>query len=112
MNDLELFVECVRQNSDLPESVRKRAADVAALRTQLFDDALLSLMDSQIQLSTRGPEWTERLLRQREALLPYRNKRLLKGRIQLHLDAYWIYVNPENHSIVYWECYQNWAEQL
>ena len=112
MNDLELFVESVRQSSDLPESVRKRAPEVAALRMQLFDDALLSLLDSQIQMSTRGPEWAERMRRQKEALSPYRNRRLLKGRIQLNLDAYWIYVNPENRSIVYWECYKNWAEQL
>jgi hypothetical protein len=112
MNDLELFVESVQQAAELPEFVRQRATEVAALRMQLFDDALLSLLDSQMSLSTRGPEWIDRMARQKKALSPYRNRHLLKGRIQRGLDAFWIYVDPETKNIVYWECYRNWAEQL
>lgn len=112
MSDVELFIESVNRSSELPDLVRQRASEVATLRRQVFDDAFMSLLDNQMRLSTRGPEWTERIARQRDALSPYRNKGLLKGRIQIGLDAYWIYVNPETQEIVYWECYQNWAEQL
>ncbi len=112
MNDLELFVETVQNTEALPESVRLRAPEVAALRPMVFDDALMSLLDTQRRMSTRGPEWESRITRQQEALRPHRNKRLLKGRIQIGLDAFWIYVDPESRDIVYWECYENWAEQL
>lgn len=112
MNDLELFVETVHKTETLPEAVRLRATEVAALRPMVFDDALMSLLESQRCMSTRGPEWEGRITRQQEALRPHQNKRLLKGRIQIGLDAFWIYVDPESRDIVYWECYENWAEQL
>jgi len=112
MNERELFVETVQKAASLPEHVRRHAADVMALRPMVFDDALKSLLDTQMRMSTRGPEWTDRITRQQEALRPHQDKRLLKGRILIGLDAFWIYVDPESRDIVYWECYENWAEQL
>ena len=112
MNDLELFIETVQQADKLPEDVRRRAGGVAALRPMVFDEALISLLDSQLRMSTRGPEWADRINRQMEALHPHRGKRLLKGRILIGLDAFWIYIDPDSRSVVYWECYKNWAEQL
>lgn len=111
MNDVEIFIQSVQKAPELPAEVKTHAAEVASLRTMVFDNAFISLLDTQLRLSTRGPEWADKVTRQKEALRPYRDKRLLKGRIQLGLDAYWIYVDPDTQGIAYWECYENWAEQ-
>ena len=48
----------------------------------------------------------------RNALLPYCGKTLLKGRLEIGKDAYWIKVDPETQTVIYWERYENWSERL
>ena len=72
----------------------------------------IDLLDTQIQSSSHTPEWTETLKQRRNALLPYCGKTLLKGRLEIGKDAYWIKVDTETKAVIYWERYENWSDRL
>ncbi|MFC1763168.1 hypothetical protein ACFL6U_13960 [Planctomycetota bacterium] len=110
MDDKTLFVSVVIESRELPADVKRDAEQVKALRPFVFDSALLSLLDAQIRFGTRGSIYANRLRQRKEALLPYCNKPLLKGRIEIGMDAYWLFIHPETKTVVFWERYENWGE--
>jgi len=112
MNELTTFVEAVREAADLPAELRENAAQVKTLSRTSYDQSFLELLDTQIKSSSRGPDWTETLKQRRDALLPYCNKPLLKGRLEIGKDAYWVKVDLETQAVVYWERYDNWSERI
>ena len=112
MNELATFAEAVREAADLPVELRENAEQVKALSRTSYDQSFLDLLDTQIKSSSRGPEWTDTLKQRRDALLPYCNKTLLKGRLEIGQDAYWVKVDLETQAVVYWECYENWSERI
>jgi hypothetical protein len=112
MNDAEIFIHALQSASDLPSEVCADIDNVKLIRQTLIDQSQIDLLDTQIRLSSRGPKWTKRLKKRRAGLLPYCNKPLLKGRIEHGVDAYWIMVDPETKTVVYWELYEQWSEKL
>ena len=112
MKDVEIFVQVVHNAPDLPEPVRARADQVRQLKASVVNQSLIEVLDTQIRLSSRGPEWEAKLRHRRDALVPYCNKALLKGRVDVGVDAYWIQVDPEALKVVYWELYEAWQEKL
>ena len=112
MNELALFIEAVGRSKDLPDELRTRAGQVKALSQTSYDQSFLDLLDTQIKSSSRGPEWTKTLQQRRDALLPFCNKTLLKGRLEIGKDAYWVKVDPQTQTVIYWERYENWSERL
>jgi hypothetical protein len=112
MDDKALFVSIVTECQELPAEVRHHAEQVKALRPFVFDSALLSLLDAQIRCGTRGSIYADRLRQRKESLLPYCNQALLKGRIEIGLDAYWLFIHPETKTLVFWERYENWGENV
>ena len=101
-----IFADVVRACDTLPESVRERAI-AASIRESLFDHTYIEFLDEQIQLSPRGPEWSDRLRQRRAALAPFCGVRLLDGHVESARDSYTIYVHPELRNIVHWELYEN-----
>lgn len=112
MKELELFIEAVGKAKDLPEELRTHADQVKALSQTSYDRPFLDLLETQIKSSSRGPEWTEMLKQRRDALLPFCDKTLLKGRLEIGKDAYWVKVDPETQTVIYWERYENWSERI
>ena len=101
-----LFVEAVQGCDALPESVRERAS-FAIIRDSLFDHTYLEFLDQQIQLSPRGPEWSDRLRQRRTALAPYCDVPLVDGHIETPSGSYTIYVSPKLNCVIHWESYEN-----
>jgi len=112
MSELADFIEALRKSTDLPAELRENAEQVKALSRTSYDQSFIDLLDTQIQSSSRAPEWTETLKQRRNALLPYCGKTLLKGRLEIGKDAYWIKVDPETQTVIYWERYENWSGRL
>ena len=112
MNELTIFIEAVGKGLDLPIELRENAEQVKALSQTSYDQSFIDLLDTQIKSSSRTPEWTETLKKRRDALLPYCNRPLLKGRLEIGKDAYWVKVDQETQTVVYWERYDNWSERI
>jgi hypothetical protein len=112
MNELELFIEALDRAAKLPDELKTNADQVKALSRTSYDQSFIDLLDTQIKSSSRGPEWTKILQQRRDALLPYCNKTLLKGRLEIGKDAYWVKVEPETQTVVYWERYENWTDRI
>jgi hypothetical protein len=112
MNELELFIEALGRAAKLPHELKSHVDQVKALSRTSYDQSFLDLLDTQIESSSRGPEWTKLLQQRRDALLPYCNKTLLKGRLEIGKDAYWVKVDVETQAVVYWERYENWSERM
>ena len=109
MNEIETFLAAVAKSRDLPAEVKENISAVKTLKRFVFDQALMSLIDSQIQACSRGVDYANKLRDRRQALAAYRDKPLLKGRIELGLDAHWLYVDIESQTLIFSECYENWG---
>ena len=112
MTDLELFIQVVQEAEGLPQVLRDHAAEARMVTGSVLQASFLNLLDAQIQQSSRGPEWADKLKSRREAMSPYVNKRLLKGRIDIGIDVYWLQVAPDTQELVYWELYEAYQERL
>ena len=106
MNAKAIFVSAVERCHGLPAAVLK-AARQSTVEQHSFDQSYIDFLDIQIHLSPRGPEWTERLRKRREGLLPFMDRPLLSSSLQVGSDDYTIEVDPETKTVVYWERYEN-----
>lgn len=98
-------MSAVERCREIPEVIRAGAV-WSAIEEHCFDQTYIDFLDTQIRLSPRGPEWTERLRRRRQDLLPLTGRRLLRGTLQQGTDDYTVEVDPEAASVVYWERYE------
>jgi hypothetical protein len=105
MNTKALFIETVRAMESLPQSLREHADKVTALEKHRFDESYIEFLDTQIRLSPRGPEWTERLRHRRAALASFAGVTLLRGRVHLGKADYTVEIHPETRAVVHWEEY-------
>ena len=99
----DLFSEAVRGCQDLPVDVRNHAADAWGVEESCFDESYIQFLDEQIQLGSRGPEWTEILRRRREGLRSFCSVPLVSGHIHVGRFDTWVKVDPKTRVIVYWE---------
>jgi hypothetical protein len=99
----KLFIQAVRDCPDLPEEVRANAAEARDIRESSFDQTYMTFLDTQIQLSPRGPKWTEILRRRQEGLFPYCGVPLLSGHIRVGRFVTWVNVDPKFKTVVFWE---------
>jgi hypothetical protein len=102
-----LFIEAVRAAEHVPAALREHAGDVARVETSQFDETYLQFLDKQIELSPRGPAWTERLKRRRAGLAALCDVPLLYGCVFIAEvnTEYCVKVDPEARAVVYWEEY-------
>jgi hypothetical protein len=105
MNSKALFIETVRATEGLPASLREHADDIQNVRESRFDDSYIEFLDTQIRLSPRGPEWTERLKRRRAALLPFCDVTLLRGRVRVGQKEFTVQIDPRSKAVIHWEQY-------
>jgi len=112
MNDLEVFIQIVQNAEDLPDLLREHASEARMVTASVLEKSFLSLLDMQIQQSSRGPQWADKLRDRKQAMFPYCGQRLLKGRLDIGIDVYWIQVSPDSMEVVYWELYEAYQERL
>ncbi|NQV35453.1 MAG: hypothetical protein HQ515_22360 [Phycisphaeraceae bacterium] len=112
MSDLDIFVQIVQEAEDLPQILRTNADQATRVTASVLEKSFLSLLDTQIQQSSRGPQWVDKLKGRKEAMLPYCGQCLLKGRIDIGIDVYWLQVSPDANKVVYWELYEAYQERL
>ena len=105
MKLLERFIEVVRGCENLPPEVRSHAHESLAVAESRFDESYVEFLDTQIQLSPRGPEWTARLRKRRAELRPYCGLTLLYGVVPVGDSHFSIYTNPELKAVVHSEEY-------
>lgn len=105
MSAEETFLSAVERCPEIPEVIRA-AAKRSTVEEHSFEQSYIDFLDTQILLSPRGPEWTERLKRRRDGLLPFTGRRLLRSTVQAGIDNYTVEVDPEAGAVVYWECYE------
>jgi hypothetical protein len=110
MANPKIFIEATQTCESLPLQVRDQAQHYRGLRDASFDHSYLDFLDQQIQLSARGPEWTERLKKRRSALAAFCNTPHIDAHIQVENDDYWIRVDPMKKTVIYWEVYDETAE--
>ena len=106
MNSKALFIEAVGSAAGLPTPLREHADDVTALEEHRFNASYIEFLDTQIQLSPRGPEWTARLIRRRAALLPLCDVTLLRGRVRVGDLVFTVEIHPETRTVIHWEDYE------
>jgi hypothetical protein len=102
----DLFVQVVREANGLPEELRARASEASGCDESYFDESYIAFLDEQIQLSPRGPEWTERLKRRRAGLAPFCGVRLIDGHVRTEASEFWVKVDRETRQVVFWEEYR------
>jgi hypothetical protein len=100
-----LFVEAVHATGDLPTALRQNATNVTNLEEHQFDASYIDFLDTQIRMEPRGPVWTERLRRRRDALLPFVNATLLRGDVRTGTLKFTVEVHPQNRTVIHWEEY-------
>ena len=102
----EIFISAVRNHPGLPEAVKSIAYSVVDLVKTTFNKTYFELLDEQIKLCPKGPEWNAILQSRRDALTPYCGKYLLRGLIQYEGKNVNIRVDPKKNSVVHWEEYE------
>jgi len=107
MDSQTLFIEAVRTAEHVPTLVRQHAHEVAGLEETCFDESYIEFLDTQIRLSPRGPEWTERLKKRRAALFPFCGVRLLRGTIRTDGADFTVRVDPQAKAVIYCEEYEH-----
>ncbi len=112
MSDQEIFVQIVQGTEELPQVLRTHAHEAKQVTSSILQVSFLNLLEMQIQQSSRGPQWADTLRDRKQAMLPYCDQRLLKGRIDIGIDVYWIQVSPDAKKVVYWELYEAYQERL
>ena len=70
-----------------------------------FDDSYIEFLDTQIRLSPRGPEWTARLRKRREALRPHCGAALITGVVPVDERHFSIDVLADQKKVVHCEEY-------
>ena len=105
MNLKTLFLEAIEAAKDLPDSLRTYAAEVSCLEEYRFDKSYIEFLDEQIDLSPRGPEWTQRLKRRRAALSAYCDVILVYGRVWSDEYDFSVEVDPVTKTVIHWEDY-------
>ena len=106
MNAKDTFVSAVERCTELPQAVREAARE-SAVEEHSFDQSYIAFLDTQIGLNPRGPEWSERLKKRREGLLPFTGRQLLRSSLRIGRDDYTVEVDPEAETVVYWERYED-----
>jgi hypothetical protein len=106
-NLLAAFAAAVRKAECLPEGVRAVADQAVNVQISTFDQSYLLFLGQQIELAPRGPEWTERLKRRLAGLSGFCDRPLIDGRIAVDGSDYWIKVDPQSETLVYWEDYRD-----
>jgi hypothetical protein len=101
------LIEAIRAADHLPNALRAHAEDVGDVDESQFDDIYLQFLDEQIELSARGPAWTERLKRRRAGLAELCDVPLIDGRLFIEdtNTEYVVRVDSRTNSVVYWEEY-------
>ena len=112
MSDLDIFIQVVQEAEDLPGVLRAHADQATRVTSSILEKSFLDLLDTQIKQSSRGPDWVDKLKDRKQAMGPYCGQRLLKGRIDIGIDVYWIQVAPDAMKLVYWELYEAYQERL
>ena len=112
MNDIELFAQALDKCRDLPPEVTSGLAGIRMIKRSTLDEGFFNILESQINLCSRGPEWEQTLKRRRDCLRPFCGQVLLKGRIEVGKDAYWVQVEPQDGRVIYWELYKDWSERI
>ncbi|MCP4455772.1 MAG: hypothetical protein GY809_30300 [Planctomycetes bacterium] len=112
MSDQDIFVQIVQGASELPDLLRTHASEAKQVTASVLAESFLSLLEMQIKQSSRGPQWADKLKDRKHAMQPYCGQRLLKGRIDIGIDVYWIQVSPDAMEVVYWELYEAYQERL
>jgi len=102
----ELFLGIISDCETLPAEIRLHASNTQAIEQSHFDESYIDFLDSQIQLSPRGPEWTARLRKRRDALQPYCGVELLQGVVRIGNKRICVYAHPSLRLIVHWEEYE------
>lgn len=106
-----IFVSAVRNQPDIPEPVRSCADSVVDLVKTTLSKTYFELLDEQLKLCPKGPEWNEILQSRKDDLTPYCGKTLLRGLIQYEVKKFYIRVDPKNNSVVHWEEYEKPQQQ-
>ena len=60
MNVRDLFIDAIRNADELPALVRDCASSASGVESNSFDRSYLEFLDHQIELNTRGEQWTQR----------------------------------------------------
>src|SRR5262245_2500202 len=97
-----LFVEVLSGPNGLPEELRSRAHEARGREESSFDESYFAFLDEQIELSPRGPEWTERLKVRRAGLAPLCGVRLVSGHVRAGTSGLTVYIDPRTRQVVYW----------
>ena len=103
MKHADLFTEIVRACAELPADVRSQADKARGVEETSFDESYIDFLEEQIQLSPRGPEWTEILKRRRDGLRQFCGVTLLSGHVRVGPFDTWVKIDPERRAVVFWE---------
>lgn len=107
MSIRDILIHAVSECDDLPPQVRDSALPVVGVEESSFDSTYLDFLSQQIELNARGDEWSQRLRDRMLGLARWCDATLINGRIEVGMDDYTIYVDPESQSVVYWERYSD-----
>lgn len=102
-----LILEVLYEAEDLSQKLRSQPPEVRSCEKCSFDESYIAFLDKQIQLSPRGPEWTERLKRRRKGLAPFCGVQLVSGHVRIGTSGITVHIHPKTRRVVYWEEYQN-----
>ena len=102
-----ICVEAVGDCEEMDPKVRENKNAVGSIRPSSFDESYLEFLNREIELESRGPEWSARLKVRKKNLSHYVNRELAYCRLQFGADDYSIFVEPLSGKVIHWEHYDN-----
>lgn len=87
------------------DNTRKGYAAAPSVREIILKEDYLDFLRQQIQLNTRGPEWTAVLQDRLNALQPFVSKRVLIADFYLKPSSATLYINPETRELFHMETF-------
>lgn len=105
MKKRDIFIEAIKKSDKISKPITSEIDKNCSIHEKSFDESYLQFLDEQIQLNTRGDDWTHRLIQRRNQLTPFCNRILLDCKISNGKHEYWIKIDPPKKEIVYFEEY-------
>lgn len=106
MNPRETLIQIIRLARNIPTDVFENIEAIQSVEETTFDQTYIEFLEEQISLSPRGPDWTARLVKRKDACKPYCSVPLIGGRLELLEKDYSIRVDPSEGKVVYIEEYE------
>jgi len=99
----EICIRAIQNDERISEAVKKKVDAITNIEIHRFDSSYLEFLESQIELSPRGPEWAERLKKRMKNISEYTDQELARCSLDDSNERFAFEIDPITQTVIHWE---------